>query len=176
MNHGVRGCFLWTLFDQLWPDNFSTAADSGFYDGIQINGLAPSFLTSSIVFQPYYSHAIVANAVTRGDTIYAGDDETFSGVYSAMSKGKDGSWNIVVVSTNIFETEITLNFEKSLGGVTLYRHAYAADTIKPTAEGEMITPDLKLTNTKKVLKDVIPAYSVVVYTTKQMCKQRRGLV
>lgn len=170
MNHGVHGSFLWSLFDQQWPDSFVTAADSGFYDGIQINGLAPSFLTSSIVFQPYYSFSIVANAITSGDTIYAGDDETDSGVYAAMSKGADGSWNIVVVSTNILETEITLNFEKSLGGAILYRHAYAADTITPTAEGELIKPDLKLTDTTTVLEDIIPAYSVVVYTTKQMCK------
>ena len=64
----------------------------------------------------------------------------------------------------------TSDFEKSLKGKTFYRHIYKANDVTCTSEGELIVPDLKLTNATTVLRDVIAPYSVVVYTTKRVVK------
>ncbi len=171
MNYGMKGSFIWTLLDQQWPNNSSTNLDS-FRDGVHVFGTAPTFLQSSIVFPPYYSFSLVANIVgEKGSKIYRGDDDTYEGVYAAMAENKDGELSILVVSTNITETEFELKFEKSLGGKTFYRHVYNVNDVVCTAEGELIAPDLKLTNATTVLRDVIEPYSVVVYTTKKVLQK-----
>lgn len=170
MNYGMKSSFIWSLLDQQWPNNASTNLDS-FRDGVHMCGTAPTFLQSSIVFPPYYSFSLVANALgDKGSKVYRGDDDTYEGVYAAMTENKDGDISIIVVSTNISETHFELDFEKSLGGVTLYRHVYNPNNITCTAEAELINPDLKLTNAKMSLKDVIKPYCVAVYTTKKLCK------
>lgn len=134
-------------------------------------GIAPTFLLSSIVFPPYYSFSLVANALgDKGSKLYRGDDDTYEGVYAAMSESPDGEISIVVASTNIDETQLTLNFEKSLQGKTFYRHVYEPYNVVCTTEGELINPDLKLTNTTTALKDIIKPFNVVVYTTKKLVK------
>lgn len=170
MNYGMKGSFIWSLFDQQWPNNSTNSADS-FKDGVHMCGTAPSLLLSSKVFAPYYSFSLVANALgDKGSKIYRGDDDTYQGVYAAMSESPDGEISIVVASTNIDDTSLTLNFEKSLQGKTFYRHVYAPYDIVCTTEGELINPDLKLTNTTTALKDVVKPFNVVVYTTKKLVK------
>ena len=170
MNYGMKGSFLWSLLDQQWPDNSATNLDS-FRDGVHMCGIAPTFLLSSIVFPPYYSFSLVANALgDKGSKLYRGDDDTYEGVYAAMSESPDGEISIVVASTNIDETQLTLNFEKSLQGKTFYRHVYEPYNVVCTTEGELINPDLKLTNTTTALKDIIKPFNVVVYTTKKLVK------
>ena len=170
LNYGVKTSFLWTLFHQQWPNGTTTNLD-GFKDGVHMHGTAPTFLKSSIVFGSYYSFSLAANALgDRGSKVYRGDDDTYEGVYAAMTENKDGELSILVVNTNIEDTAMELKFEKSLKGKTFYRHVYNPGTIVCTADAELIAPDLKITNTKNVLKDVVAPYTVVVYTTKKICK------
>lgn len=170
MNYGIHSSYLWSLFDQQYPNNYSTNTDS-FKDGIQMCGLAPTLLVSSIVYAPYYSFSLAANLVGRkGAKIYRGSDEGLESVYAAMSEGKDGSLNILVATTSIEDVRLTLNFEKSLGGKTFYRHVYDPNTVECTAEGEMIQPDLKITNVKDSMTDTVTPYTVVVYTTDRFCE------
>ena len=171
LNYGVYTSYIWTLYDQQWPNNSVTKPADNFFDGIHKHGIAPSLLESSIVFPPYYSFSLVANALgDKGSKVYRGDDDTYEGVYAAMTENQQGEVSIVAVSTNIEDTKLTLNFEKSLNGVTLYRHVYHPNKITCTTGGEMINPDLQLTNTNTVLKDVIEPYCVVVYTMKKLCE------
>lgn len=169
LNHGVQGSFLWSLFDQQWPDSQSTNYE--FDDGVHLTGTAPTLLSSSIVYPSYYSFALTANLVGQlGSSVYAGDDKNTDGVYAAMTVGKDGSVNILVVNTNTDQAYLTLDFEKTIGGKTMYRHVYKAAEIVPSANTELLPPDLRITNVKQKLKDAVPPYSVVVYTTQQACK------
>ena len=100
--------------------------------------------------------------------ILASSKET--GVYAAMTENQQGEVSIMAVSTNIEDTQLTLHFEKSLNGATLYRHVYNPNKITCTTGGELINPDLKITDTNTVLEDVIEPYCVVVYTTKKLWK------
>lgn len=52
----------------------------------------------------------------------------------------------------------------------MYRHVYKAAEIVPSANTELLPPDLRITTVKQKLKDAVPPYSVVVYTTQQACK------
>ena len=160
---------MWSLFDQQWPDSQSTNYE--FDDGVHLTGTAPTLLSSSIVYPSYYSFALTANLVGQlGSSVYAGDDKNTDGVYAAMTVGKDGSVNILVVNTNTDQAYLTLDFEKTIGGKTMYRHVYKAAEIVPSANTELLPPDLRITNVKQKLKDAVPPYSVVVYTTQQACK------
>ena len=170
LNEGINRSYLWSLFDQQFPNNYTTNADS-FTDGLQMCGTAPSLLVSSIVFPTYYSFSLAANLVGRkGATVYRGEENEFDSIYTTMTKGKDGSLNIMLASTNIMDVDVKLNFEKALDNVTFYRHVYDANDVLCTANGEFIQPDLKLTNVTDSLTDTIKPYSVVVYTTEKFCK------
>ena len=163
LNHGIRGAFRYSLFDQLFVHN--TANNGEFEDGIQRTGTAPSLLKSSIMYPSYYSWSLMSNFMgKKGSTIYAGEDSQGS-VYANMSVGKDGSVNIAVVSTEIFDTNLSLKFEKSLGGKTFYRHVYKANEIVGTASSDLIPADLKITNVNSTLNDSVLPYSLVIYTT-----------
>ena len=175
MNKGMKGSILWQLLDQQFPNNSATNNDS-FKDGVHQCGAAPTLLWSSIVYPSFYGIQLLANAVRvdtlNGETakVYRGDDDTYEGVYAFMTESnKNGDISIVTTNTNIFDTQITLNFEKSLGGKKLYRHVFRAENDKLTALATQIPPDKIKTNAKEVIKDVIPPYSIVVYTTKKLC-------
>ena len=106
----------------------------------------------------------------QGAKVYAGDDEALDGVYAAMTVGPDGSYNIMVINTDIEPVNLTLNFEKSLGGATLYRHVYDPNNAFATADTKLTAPDKKIINTNQVLKDQVISYGVYFYTTRQVCK------
>ncbi len=171
LNNGFKGSYRWSLFDQQWPNNYANNDDS-FKDGVHMCGTAPTLLQSSIVYPTYYEYSLVQTAMGQEHSkVFASTNDDFNSVYSAMTVGPDGSVNIIVVSTNIFETKVSVDFEKSLEGVTLYRHLYDPNNLAPcTDKGELIPPDCKYTNTTTKLNDVIPPYSVAIYTTRKLCK------
>lgn len=164
LNAGVDGSFLWTLFDQQWPNNLTTNNDN-FDNGLHRWGLAPTLLESSIPYKSFYSFALAATYMgVEGSTIYAGDDETWTGVYAAMSVLPDGNVSIMVVNSNITPTDVTLNMEKAINK-TLYRRTYNPVTIQPTAAARQIQADAKFSNITTRLSDTIPGGGVVIYSS-----------
>ena len=164
LNSGVDGSFIWTLFDQQWPNNLTTNADN-FENGLHRWGLAPTLLESSIPYKGFYSFALMGTYMgVEGSTIYAGDDTTGYGVYAAMSVLPDGNVSIAVVNTNITPTDITLNLEKAINK-TLYRRVYNPVTIQPTAAARQIQADAKFSNITTRLSDTVPGGGVVIYSS-----------
>ena len=105
-----------------------------------------------------------------GAKVYAGSKEALDGVYAAMTKGPDGSYNIMVINTNFDAANVTLQFETSLGDATLYRHVYDPNNVFATDDTKLTAPDKKIIHTNKVLKDQIVPYGVAFYTTRRVCK------
>ena len=169
LNNGLKSCVSWTLFEQQWPNNNATKAD--WDDGVQLYGCMPTLLKSSYVY-PYYHYVNLVNNIMGqfGAKVYAGDDEALDGVYAAMTVGPDGSYNIMVINTNLDPANVTLQFEKSLGDSTLYRHVYDSTNEIVTAQTKLLPPDKKIIHTNKVLKDQIIPYGVAFYTTRRVCK------
>ena len=87
-----------------------------------------------------------------------------------MTKGPDGSYNIMVINTNLDAAHVTLQFETSLGDATLYRHVYDPNKVFATDDTKLTAPDKKIIHTNKVLKDQIIPYGVAFYTTRRVCK------
>ena len=67
------------------------------------------------------------------------------------------SWN---------DCDVTLNFDKSIGGKTFERRTYNPNTFKATTKATPIGVDGTLKNIKETLKDKVGSYSVVVYNEK----------
>ena len=96
--------------------------------------------------------------------------EALDGVYAAMIKGPDGSYNIMVINTNLDAANVTLQFETLLGDATLYRHVYDPNNVFATDDTKLTAPDKKIIHTNKVLKDQIIPYGIAFYTTRRVCK------
>lgn len=171
LNYGVKSAFMWTLFDQLWPNNESSKIADCWDNGVHMFGCMPFLRRSSYVY-PFYHYVNLVNNIMgqSGAQVFAGEDDCADGVYAAMTKGPDGSYNIMVINTNIEDVSINLQFEKSLGDVTLYRHVYDPNNVFSTDDTSLTAPDKKLVHAKNVLKDQIIACGVVFYTTRQVCK------
>lgn len=170
LNKGLKTSIMWSLFDQQFPDNTATSGDS-FEDGVQRCGCMPTLLRSSYVY-PYYHYVNLVNNVMgqKGAEVYAGDDSCEDGVYAAMTKGPDGSYNIMVINTNLANVKVTLNFEKSLNNATLYRHVYNPNTAVSTDQTHITAVDKKIVHTNKVLVDTIVPYGVSFYTTRRIAE------
>lgn len=167
LNHGVRTGYLWSLFDQLWVSNYSNNGE--FTDGVQLTGLMPTLLQSSVVYPGYYAQSLMGTLVGKAhSTVYRGEDEGTNSVYAAMTEGQDGSKNILVVNINADDAYVTLDFEKSLGGKSVYRHVYNGASAEGSSNANLIGFDLKKTGVNTKLNDVLPGFSVVVYTTEKV--------
>ena len=171
LNNGLKSSAIWTLFDQQWPNNSSNHESDSWSDGVHLWGCMPTLLRSSFVY-PFYHYVNLAFNIMgqTGSKVYAGDKEALDGVYAAMTKGPDGSYNIMVINTNLDAANVTLQFETSLGDATLYRHVYDPNNVFATDDTKLTAPDKKITHTNKVLKDQIIPYGVAFYTTRRVCK------
>lgn len=171
LNNGLKSSAMWTLFDQQWPNNNTNGGGDAWSDGVHLWGCMPTLLRSSYVY-PFYHYVNLAFNIMgqTGSKVYAGDKEALDGVYAAMTKGPDGSYNIMVVNTNLDAANVTLQFETSLGDATLYRHVYDPNNVFATDDTKLTAPDKKIIHTNKVLKDQIIPYGVAFYTTRRVCK------
>ena len=171
LNNGLKSSAIWTLFDQQWPNNSSNHESDSWSDGVHLWGCMPTLLRSSFVY-PFYHYVNLAFNIMgqTGSKVYAGDKEALDGVYAAMTKGPDGSYNIMVINTNLDAANVTLQFETSLGDATLYRHVYDPNNVFATDDTKLTAPDKKIIHTNKVLKDQIIPYGVAFYTTRRVCK------
>ncbi len=171
LNNGLKSSAIWTLFDQQWPNNSSNHESDSWSDGVHLWGCMPTLLRSSFVY-PFYHYVNLAFNIMgqTGAKVYAGSKEALDGVYAAMTKGPDGSYNIMVINTNLDAANVTLQFETSLGDATLYRHVYDPNNVFATDDTKLTAPDKKIIHTNKVLKDQIIPYGVAFYTTRRVCK------
>lgn len=164
MNAGVDSSVVWQLADIKWP-NTTTTAPPSWEEGIHVIGLDTSILQSTIPRNAYYVYCMLGTAIKAGDKIYKGVSET-DGVYSVMTEHKDGKRSIIVINLSWNDCDVTLNFDKSIGGKTFERRIYNPNTFKATTKATPIGVDGTLKNIKSTLKDKVGSYSVVVYNEK----------
>jgi len=163
MNSGCQSSLLWTVFDQQWPNNHTTNADS-FVDGDHRCGVMPVLTRSLVPYKSYYAFSILSRYVDgEGTKVYEGFGE--NNVQTTMSVSSDGDVTVVVVNNKPEDDEFTINFDKSLEGVKLNRHAFDPKTCIPDEKAEIIGIDKVFENIEESLTDKIPAYGVTVYTT-----------
>lgn len=162
MNLGVNNLFLWTFYDQQWPNNTSGGGTSEFDNGVQICGYLPSLLESRTPRSAWYACSLLTRYVGSGK-VYS--TENGFGVYISAIQRNDGEWTVVVTNYNYLDAPIKIQFEKSMGGKNFYRYLYWASNIEPVPGCEMIEADSTAKGVTEGFYDIIPGGSVAVYTT-----------
>ena len=159
MNSGFSNVFLWQLADNQWPN---TSVNNEFDNGMQICGFMPSPLESVTPYPSWYTCSLLTRYIGQGQTY-----NTLEGycVYGSAIKRNDGHWTVVVTNYNVEDTPIKVNFEKSIGGKTVYRHLYTISGVTPTPEAKVIGVSAKANRVTTEICDSLPGYSVAVYTT-----------
>ena len=166
MNMGdISNLFLWTLWNEQWPDNTNNAMDGEFDNGIQICGYLDCLFETYTPLPAWYSVSLLTRYIGSGH-VYECEGPGYSYYVSAI-KRDDGEITVVATNYDIMEVNVKINFEKSLGGKTFYRYVYDTSTLQPTSGCEMIAADAVAKNVTTGFYDQLPAGSVTVYTTEK---------
>lgn len=161
MNLGVDNMILWSIADQQWP-NTTTYSEDNFVNGIQTTGVIPSAFYTSKPKVSYYGVSLLTKYLGNGKTY-----EAKSGfLFASAEEDKNGDYSILVVSTELDDIEITVNFEKEIGAKKVYRHLYNTSTQKVDARGTLIGIDKAIEVKDGSFVDVLPSASFAIYTTK----------
>jgi len=163
LNMGVNCNLIWSLFDQQWPFCKWDGFDS-FVDGDHRCGIMPNLKRSRKPYPAYYAFTLISK--------YLGDHDSkiFEGmvadtICASCVQGSDGNYSILIVNSGSEEKEVNLNFANELN-CTLYRHLYKSDEIIPEEKAEIIGVDKKFENVAKTMADILPAYSMAIYTSR----------
>ena len=165
LNYGnADNVFLWTLFDEQWPGNTTTGANSEFDNGIQLCGYLPCLFESTVPYKSWYAISLMSRYIGAGK-IY--ECEVGLGVYISAIERDDGEITLLVTNYNLEDMPCEISFTKSLGGKNLYRYRYDINKIVPAQGTEMIKANGVAKNITNKLYDSIPPFSVTVYSTQK---------
>ena len=164
LNSGIQSSLMWTLFDQQWPNNHTEADWHNYFDGDHRFGVMP-VLTRSLVPYPAYYATQITGYVDGGMGTKAYEGVGADDVNLSMTKSPDGNVTVLVVNDTSENTEITIDFEESIGK-KLYRYLYDPATIIPDENATPIPTDKTFENVETSLTDTLPPYAVVAYTSK----------
>lgn len=164
MEFGIENSMLWTLYSQQWPNN--TQSSGEFTEGIQMCGLALGLNLSSVPTTQYYAFALLSKFLSTTDIVYEVEYDKLFGLYYGYATNKDGDVTIIVANAYSGGSQgFELNFEKTLGGKTLYRHVYNPETCKANGTMQIIPADRAYKSVEGKLVDLLAPGALAVYTT-----------
>ncbi len=164
MNGGGKCSFMWTLFDQQWPNNHTNSPDA-FEDGVHIHGLMP-VLTKSLVPHPaYYAWGMVSRYTGgEGTKTFEGINLSNERVAMNINALPDGNYTITVVNYGKTAQDVELKFNTCFGR-DFNRHLYDSATIVPDETATLPKTDKVFERVFDTICDNLPPMSVAVYTT-----------
>ncbi len=165
---GVSNLYLWTLWNEQWPDNTNSDAAGEFDNGIQICGYLECLFETATPLPAWYSVSLLTKYIGSGKLLECITPEY--GVYVSAIERHDGEITVVVTNYDYDDAYVKIHFEKSLGGKSFYRYIYDTSAIEPSSSSEMITADAVAKNVKTGFYDMLPPGSVAVYSTEKPTK------
>lgn len=163
LNYGYAdNIFIWTLYDEQWPNNVASGIGSEFDNGVQLCGYLPCLFETSRPYKPWYAMSLMSRYTGPGK-IY--ECEVGFGLYISAMERKDGVITLIVTNYNMEEIPAEISFTKSIGGKNLYRYRYNNAEIEAAQGNEMIKADAVAEKVTDKFYDTIPPYSVTVYST-----------
>ncbi len=166
MNGGLQSSFMWTLFDQQWPNNHTEQAWHRYVDGDHRFGVMPTLFRSTVPHPSYYAVQLTGYVGGGpGTKVYAGQEG--EAVNVTMSEQPDGTVTVLAVNGSHESQPVAFYFEQPLNSVTLYRYLYNPATITPDADATPIGVSQTLEKVTAEITDELPAGAVVVYTSKK---------
>ncbi|MBQ8550683.1 MAG: hypothetical protein IJ426_05015 [Clostridia bacterium] len=164
MNGGGKCSFMWTLFDQQWPNNHTNSPDA-FEDGVHIHGIAPVLNKTLVPHPTYYSWGLVSRYTGgEGTKTYEGINLSDEKVAMNVNALPDGNYTITVVNYGRKELDVALRFNTCFGR-DFNRHTYNSATIVPDETATLPGIDKVFEGVTDTIEDTLAPMSVVVYTT-----------
>ena len=163
LNAGVNGNLLWALLDQHWPfckwDGFDN-----FVDGDHRFGITPILKRSLTPYPAYYAFTLISKYI--GDH----DSKIFEGAVNdsvcvSLVQGSDGNYSVLAVNSGDEAREINLKFDAPINK-DFARHLYDSEKLIPDDKAEIIGIDKIFEKVGNEICDIIPANSMVIYTTR----------
>ena len=94
--------------------------------------------------------------------------DVLSGLHIGAVQLENGGWTITVVNADSIQDRwFQVDFEKTLGGVTLYRHTENVNTCVRNTGAVIADVDKVYVGVEKAFKDFLPAGTVAIYTTEK---------
>ena len=183
---GVSNIITWQAVDQLWTDQTNTGGE--FLNGIHMCGAMPSLFNSDVPRGEYYMWGLfskyngykngktygtnyVEEVVEKdkfGNVTFTNTLDVLSGLHIGAVQLENGGWTITVVNADSIQDRwFRIDFEKSLGGVTLYRHSENVNTCVRNTGAVIADVDKVFVGVNGAIKDFLPAGTVAVYTTEK---------
>ncbi len=164
MNEGGQGSFIWTLFDQQWPNNHTNSDDS-FVDGDHRCGLMPVLTRSLVPYTGYYAWGMVSRYTGgRGTKCYRGINCSEERVVMNVQQLPDGNVTFTVVNYSEKEQDIKLYVNRCFGR-DFYRHTYVSGEVVPDETATLPQIDKTFPDVSDTICDTLKPMSVAVYTT-----------
>lgn len=164
MEFGIENSMLWTLYSQQWPNN--TQSSGEFTNGIQMCGLALGLNFTTVPTTQYYAFALLSKFLSTTDIVYTVEYDNAYGLYYAYATNKNGDITIIAVNAYSGGAQgFELEFEKSLGGKTLYRHLYDPTTCKADGTTQILPADRAYKSVENKLVDLLPTGGFAIYTS-----------
>ncbi len=162
MNCGVSNSFIWTVFDQQWPNNTTTSNDS-FFDGNHKMGFMPVLTESEVPYPGYYGFGLVSKYAGGGEgTKVFAESQGSPRLHCTLTEQPDGTVTLIVVNAR----DEAVNFSADIGGdsaKTFYRYMYDSSKVVPDESAVLPGVDKEITVLKNTLSDTLPPYSIAVY-------------
>ncbi len=163
MNGGGKGSFMWTLFDQQWPNNHSNNADA-FEDGIHKHGLMPVLNKTLVPHPAYYAWGIVSRYTGgSGTKCYEGINCSEEKLAMNVNELPDGNITITVVNYSRKSQDVKIKLNRYFDR-DFHRHLCDTATLVPDESATLPQID-KTFRVADSICDTLPAMSVAVYTT-----------
>ncbi len=164
MNNGGQGSFMWTLFDQQWPNNHTNSADA-FVDGVHLHGLMPCLLRNDVPYPTYYAWGLISRYTGgEGTKCYAGVTLSPERVVMNVNELPDGNFTVSVVNYGETQQDIKIKLNRYLDR-NFYRHTFNSETIVPDENAKLAGIDKTFEKVIDTIEDTLPAMSIAVYTT-----------
>ena len=165
MNGGGKCSFLWTLFDQQWPNDHNNSLDS-FFDGDHRCGLMPNLRRGILApYPPYYAWGLVSRYTGgKGTHCFEGKNLSDEKIAANLNRLPDGNYTLTVVNYGRKPLDFTADFGKNLAR-DFNRHSYVSATIEPDESGILQPIDKVYKEVKDSISDTLPPMSLAVYTT-----------
>lgn len=163
LNTGVKNSFMWSLFDQQWPNNHTTN-DDDFVDGDHRLGVMPSLLRSKVPYPAYFATRITG--LVNGDEnskIYKGIDDGV--VKGAMVENSSGDITVLLVNETHENQEFEVEFEKTILA-DLNCYVYNPQTVVCEETIPKLKPEFTEKGVTTHIRGVISAGGVMAYSTK----------
>ena len=161
MSSGAQNAIMWSLFDQIWPNN-KTNNNDDFVDGDHRCGVMPVFHRSFVPKPAYYAIGIIGNFFggENCSSYYIPSNDFLEIGINVMA---DGNISVLAINSKYETDEFTLDFGEKIGK-ELRRYVYDPEKIVPTEEAKMIEWDKEF-SVDASLSDTLAPYSFAVYTT-----------